>query len=50
MDTIKDLEKFEKTEFDDKGHISDHSEYQDSSSVDDELDLERHSILDNDGN
>ena len=50
MDTIKKLEQFEKTEFGDEGHISDHSEYQESSSVDDELDLERHSILDNDGN
>ena len=33
MDTIKNLEHFEETEFGDGGHVSDHSEYQDSSSV-----------------
>ena len=38
MDTIEKLKDFEKTEFGDGGHLSDHSEYQDSSSVEDELD------------
>ena len=38
METIKNLEHFEETEFGDGGHVSDHSEYQDSSSVEDELD------------
>jgi hypothetical protein len=48
IDTIKNLENFEETEFDKDGHESDHSEYQDSSSVDDEDDFRRrHSVLDN---
>lgn len=37
VDTLKHLENFEATEFDGKGNDSDHSEYQDSSSVEDEL-------------